>query len=413
MKLSTKVYKTEENNKIKLIWSFPWNYKEGFIFAFGFLILGFLMEIVNPLHHYTPPRYPYNLTYVAILVILTIAASTLWRNKPIVVWLSSIKSSIPAIILFAFQVFLLAVIPQKQTEIPIGLRIITRTWYFTLSALYLTITLGFAIAKRIYPFNFANTAFTLNHLGLWLCVVAGLLGYGDKQEVKMQVSVNQLVWYGINDKGKDVELSIAIRLEKFIAEYYTPKPALMVRGVETPILPKNHPDISIDSTFSIEGVNVKVHQYYQRAYISDSGFIDARGVPFTGPAALVEVSTKNGQSAKGWIAPECASFAERYLTINEDTILRLLPAEPKYYASDILLYTKRGIAEQKHRIEVNSPLKVDGWFIYQYGYDNRAGADSGFSIFLAVYDPWLNVVYAGMLMILFGTILMSFNFFKK
>ena len=229
----------------------------------------------------------------------------------------------------------------------------------------------------------------------------------------MQVNTNQLVWYGENQKGENIELPIAIRLEKFIAEYYTPKPALMVRGVETPILPKNHPDISIDSIFSIEDVNVKVHQYYQRAYISDSGFIDARGVPFTGPAALVKVSTKNGQSAKGWVAPECASFAERYLTINADTILRLLPAEPKYYASDTLLYSKSGIAEQKHRIEVNSPLKVDGWFVYQYGYDNRAGADSNYSILLAVYDPWLNAVYTGMLLILLGTILMSFNFLKE
>jgi len=404
----------EQNTKGKPIWSFPWSYKEGFTFALGFLVVGFLMETVNPLHHYIPPHYPYNLIYVAILVILTIAASTLWRKKPIVVWLSSIKSSIPAIILFSFQVLLLAIIPQKQTEMSAGLHIITRTWYFALSALYLTITLSFAIAKRIYPFTFTNIAFTLNHLGLWLCIVAGLLGYGDKQEVKIQVSVDQLVWYGINDKGKDVELPIAIKLEKFIAEYYTPKPALMVRGTELPILPQNHPDISIDSIFRIEGINVKVRQYYQRAYISDSGFIDARGVPFTGPASLVEVSTKNGQSAKGWIAPECASFAERYLTINEDTILRLLPAEPKYYASDILLYTKSGITEQKRRIEVNSPLKVDRWFVYQYGYDNRAGTDSTYSIFLAVYDPWLNVVYAGMMMILLGTILMSLsNFYKN
>lgn len=403
----------EQNTKGKPIWSFPWSYKEGFVFAFGFLVLGFLMEIVNPLHHYIPPRYPSNLIYIAILVITTIVASILWSKKSIVVWLSSIKSSIPAIILFSFHVLLLAIIPQKQAEMPAGLHTITRTWYFALSALYLTITLGFAIAKRIYPFTFTNIAFTLNHIGLWLCVVAGLLGYGDKQEVKMQVNVDQLVWYGINDKGKDIELPIAIRLEKFIAEYYTPKPALMFRGVESPILPKNHPDISTDSIFNIEGIKVKVHQYYQRAYISDSGFIDARGVPFTGPAALVEVFKLEGQSIKGWIAPDCASFAERYLTINSDTILRLLPAEPKYYGSDILLYTKSGINEQKHRIEVNSPLKVDGWFVYQYGYDNRAGADSNYTIFLAVYDPWLNVVYAGMLMILLGTILMSFNYLNK
>ena len=403
----------EQNTKGKPIWSFPWSYKEGFIFAFGFLVIGFLMEVANPLHHYIPPHYPYNLIYIAILVITTIVTRLIWNEKPVVIWLSSIKSAIPAIIIFSFHVLLIAVIPQKQNELPLGLHIITRTWCFALSALYLAITLGFAIAKRIYPFTFTNIAFTLNHLGLWLCVVAGLLGYGDKQEVKMQIAEQQLSWYGLNQKGISVDLPIAIRLLDFKAEYYSPKPVLMVRGVESPILPKNHPDISTDSIFNIEGVNVKVHQYYQKAYISDSGFIDARGVPFTGPAALVEVSSNNAHSAKGWIAPECASFAERYLTINEDSILRLLPAEPKYYASDILLYTKSGITEQKHRIEVNSPLKVDGWFVYQYGYDNRAGTDSDFSIFLAVYDPWLNVVYAGMLMILFGTILMSFSYLNK
>ncbi len=403
----------ENSAKGKAMWSFPWSYREGLVFAFGFMVIGLLMELINPLHHFAAPHFPYNLIYIALLVTTTVALSVVWGKNPVVVWLSSIKSSVSAIILFSFLVFLLALIPQKQVELPVGLHVITRTWYFALSALYLTITLGFAIVKRVYPINLNNIAFTLNHLGLWICIVAGLLGYGDKQEVTMQVNKNQLVWFGVNEKGKSVELPIAIKLEKFIAEYYTPKPALMVRGEDMLIYPEQHSDISIDSTFCIGKFEVKVLRYYPRAYISDSSFVNAPGVPYTGPAALVEINVSKNEALKGWVAPECSSFAERYLTLNPDTILRLLPAEPRYYASDILFYSKSGRAEEKHKIEVNSPLRSDGWFVYQYGYDNRAGVDSDYSIFLAVFDPWLNLVYMGMLMMLAGTVLMSLKYLRK
>ncbi|MGE0079449.1 MAG: cytochrome c biogenesis protein ResB [Bacteroidales bacterium] len=401
------------SNKGKPIWTFPWNYKEGFVFAIGFLVIGILMELANPLHRFAPPHTPYNIICLAFIIVAITTASIFWQKSQIVSWLSSIKSSLAAILLFSLLVLLIAIIPQKRTIYPVGLHIITHTWYFAIATLFLTITLGFAIAKRVYPFTGSNISFTISHLGLWLCIVAGLLGYGDKQEVKMQVNIDQLVWYGDSEKEKNIELPIAIKLEKFIAEYYSPKPALIVQGNDQPILSQNHPDISKDSIFSIHGIFVKVLHYYQRAYISDSGFIDARGVPYTGPAAMVEVTQPNHKNIKGWIAPECASFAERYLTLNSDTILRLLPAEPKYYASDVSIYSKSGITNQKHRIEVNSPLNIDGWYIYQYGYDNRAGRDSNYSIFLAVYDPWLWIVYAGMLMMLFGTILMSLNYYNK
>ena len=57
-------------------------------------------------------------------------------------------------------------------------------------------------------------------------------------------------------------------------------------------------------------------------------------------------------------------------------------------------------------VEVNKPVEVDGWKIYQYGYDTQMGAMSQTSIFELICDPWLPLVYTGIYMMLAGALLM-------
>lgn len=57
-------------------------------------------------------------------------------------------------------------------------------------------------------------------------------------------------------------------------------------------------------------------------------------------------------------------------------------------------------------VDVNKPAEVDGWKIYQYGYDTSMGAQSNTSILELVSDPWLRYVYLGIYMMLFGGVLM-------
>ncbi len=78
---------------------------------------------------------------------------------------------------------------------------------------------------------------------------------------------------------------------------------------------------------------------------------------------------------------------------------------PKRYASDIHILTKSG--KNIHTtVDVNKPVEVDGWKIYQYGYDEAMGAQSRISIFELVSDPWLPYVYTGIYMMLAGALLM-------
>ena len=78
---------------------------------------------------------------------------------------------------------------------------------------------------------------------------------------------------------------------------------------------------------------------------------------------------------------------------------------PKRFASEVNILTKSG--KNIHTtIDVNKPVEVDGWKIYQYGYDTAAGPQSRISIFELVCDPWLPAVYAGIFMMLAGALCM-------
>lgn len=74
---------------------------------------------------------------------------------------------------------------------------------------------------------------------------------------------------------------------------------------------------------------------------------------------------------------------------------------PKRFASDIRIRTRSG-EDVTTTVEVNKPAEVEGWKIYQYGYDQQMGAMSQVSIFELVTDPWLPAVYAGIYMMLAG-----------
>ena len=78
---------------------------------------------------------------------------------------------------------------------------------------------------------------------------------------------------------------------------------------------------------------------------------------------------------------------------------------PKRFASEIQILTKTG-KNIETTVDVNKPYEVDGWKIYQYGYDTQMGAKSQISILELVSDPWLPLVYTGICMMLAGAVCM-------
>ena len=78
---------------------------------------------------------------------------------------------------------------------------------------------------------------------------------------------------------------------------------------------------------------------------------------------------------------------------------------PKRFASEVRILTKSG-KNKETTVDVNKPYEIDGWKIYQYGYDTAMGANSNISILELVSDPWLPLVYTGIYMMLAGAVSM-------
>ena len=96
-----------------------------------------------------------------------------------------------------------------------------------------------------------------------------------------------------------------------------------------------------------------------------------------------------------------------------DFIMETYPSGmPKRFASEVMVRSKSGEIIPAV-IEVNKPLKVDGWKMYQYDYDSEAGAESTISVLQLVRDPWLPLVYAGIFMMIAGAFLMMIIGFNK
>ena len=91
--------------------------------------------------------------------------------------------------------------------------------------------------------------------------------------------------------------------------------------------------------------------------------------------------------------------------------------KPKRYASDIIITPNISLTSHLSpltsnnvaTVEVNKPVEVDGWKIYQYGYDTQMGAMSQYSILELISDPWLPLVYTGIYMMLAGALLMMLS----
>ena len=87
---------------------------------------------------------------------------------------------------------------------------------------------------------------------------------------------------------------------------------------------------------------------------------------------------------------------------------------PRRFASDIIITPNSSLTSHPSpltsdivaTVEVNKPVEVDGWKIYQYGYDTQMGAMSQYSILELISDPWLPLVYMGIYMMLAGALLM-------
>ena len=398
--------KPDNKQKTKL-WQFPWGYRESFLIAFLLLLTGFLIELLAG-GGIRMPGWPVNIAIILIFIIYFILIPRMIKH-PIIRWLSSTQAAIAAITAFTFMVLLLGFIPQGARPEPrlidsLGLTHVISSWPYLMSALYLLIILGFTIVRRFKKLTIRNISFLLNHIGLWIVIVAASLGSSDMWKLSMQLETNHPVMTAIDSHGNAYSMGFGMTLLDFNIEEYPPEVGLMRNADYSLKLEKGGKLATVEegTIAKLENYNLSFKEYIPFAMKYEDGY-DTTSLKGGARAVYVVVEDEAGIVAEGWVADGSYAVPASYLAINNELSLAMLQLRPKKYSSDIRFYHNMEEFEDFH-IEVNKPVTIEGWKIYQVGYDEQMGRWSEESVIELVRDPWLPVVYIGLFMILFGTL---------
>jgi len=84
------------------------------------------------------------------------------------------------------------------------------------------------------------------------------------------------------------------------------------------------------------------------------------------------------------------------------------PGAPKRFAAEVTVLRHNQKFEDVS-IEVNRPLRRDGWTLYLTNYDLSPNGQTDQCLIEAVRDPWLPSVYTGIFLMLGGAVAMLFR----
>lgn len=242
---------------------------------------------------------------------------------------------------------------------------------------------------------------------MWLVLASAGLGAADRQQHVMHVNEGAVEWRVYGDNNQVLELPLAIRLDDFDMDEYPAKLTIIDRNSGVP-LPQGRPRFFPIDPDQPEGHlldwDITLQEYLHQAVPAGTDSYQASPMPAAAQAVRVLARDRAGKAIRqGWISNGNRYLPPTSLVLDDHHLLVMTQPEPRSFTSKIKVFTQDG-QERETMLEVNKPLRLGGWMIYQSGYDNQAGRMSSYSSFELVYDPWIYPAYAGLLLWALGSL---------
>lgn len=402
------------------MWTKPWGFKEGIAIGCGLFVTGVLLQATLGRIEWAAFAAPVNVVALAGYLLLVAAAHLLRRRVYLFRWLSSYTAAVSALAWGAALTVMMGLTRQFPAQHPApglpGFSQMISQWSFVLLWLWLTTSLGLTVLRAGFPLRRSKIPFLLNHAGLFVVLVCATLGSADMVRLKMTAQTGRAEWRAADDGGVLYELPLAVELQEFTIDEYPPKLMLIDNAVGE-ALPAGAPGhILLEEGVSrgvLPGWEITVEESLPMAApVAAADTVRFTGFRSVGAAAAVLVKARNtatGAERRGWVS--CGSFMFPYKALRlDDAVSLVMPdREPRRFASAVKVYTESGLTFAD-TIEVNRPLEVEGWKIYQLSYDQTKGRWSDVSVFELVRDPWLPYVYAGIWMLVAGAVCLFVRF---
>jgi hypothetical protein len=385
----------------KSLWVLPWKYPESFFIAFALFLASLGIEFITETK---APKliWPVNLVFLLLLAIISYLIFLLARKRVEFRWFYSTPASIAAVTLFVVPSLLMALIPQKQSESFFFLFDVTSSWTYSIGVIFFLIILGTVTIKRLTKRSKKNIGFFLNHFGLWLCIASAHLGAGDIQKLNMFLEEGKTTWYGIGNGNRTEELNFAVKLRDFSMEEYPAKIAF-IESASGQIIKHNNKPLLIDPheglQFRYKNFDLKIEKLFMSSAPVMNRFEPVLGMGATQSVKIIK--TYNDHTDTFWISGPGILYRQQMYQIDSGTTILMTKPEAKRFLSEISVFEKEGSLYDTI-IEVNKPIDISGWKVYQTSYDASQGRWSTQSILELVKDPWLPLVYMGFFLLIAG-----------
>lgn len=156
-----------------------WKMREGFLFGAGLIAVGVLLQIVVGPIVWSALAWPVNIIVLAVLLAAMGVMFALKKRVPFFEWLMHNGAAVPAMV-YALG---LTIIMGLTMQTPMGglpwISRMVRFWPFTLAWGWVMLISGLATLNHLLRFKLREIPFVLNHLGVFVAVVAATFGSGD------------------------------------------------------------------------------------------------------------------------------------------------------------------------------------------------------------------------------------------
>ena len=256
---------------------------------------------------------------------------------------------------------------------------ITNSWPFIATLLLMMLVLCVVMFGRKPRLNLRYISFQLNHMGLFLLMLAGVMGAPDKLEYRAILSENFSTNSVYSIDGKKTILPFELSLDHFNIEYFQNKLAVIeFDTLNGQIMNKTQYDLSSQvRQYKIDGYHVAIES-----------------IDFHTDTLIVDIDEGK------WLLH--VDYSRGFAPLAPGKALILTKGGVRQYMA--ILSARHNEACDKSVVLVNHPWKYKGYYIYLEDYNPKRGVVLRLSV-----DHWFRLAHVGLWMLIIGALLMFYK----